>query len=112
MGRRQVRERVGKKPGDVLKEFVQVFESKGWLNQDIRIRRCESRYRVFCSEGHFFVYRINDNCGLSHGFPGWPVCSVTHARITHDSEMSPLGSKEPTAGEWLRYMADGDFELI
>jgi hypothetical protein len=29
MGRRQVRERVGKKPGDVLNEFVQVLESIG-----------------------------------------------------------------------------------
>ena len=101
-----------KKPMDVFQKFVGVFESKGWLNQTLRIKHRDRRYRICCSEREFFAYRINDHCGVLPGFPGWPVCIVTHDQIIEDSDMSAFASTEPSAHDWLRCIADGDFELI
>lgn len=101
-----------KKPMDVMQKFVDVFASKGWLNQTTRIKHRDKRYRIFCSEREFFAYRINDNCGISPGFPGWPICIVTHDKIIEDSHMSRFPSTEPSAHDWLCCIADGDFELI
>jgi hypothetical protein len=106
------RDPVEKKPMDVLQEFVAVFVSKGWLNQTLRIKHQDTRYRVFCSERKFFAYRINDHYGVSWGFPGWPVCIVTHDQIIDDSKMPALASAGPSAHEWLRCIASEDFELI
>ena len=100
------------KPIHVLQKFVSVFESKGWLKQTIRIKHRDRRYRIFCSEGEFFAYRINDHCGISPGFPGWLVCIVTHDKICDDAKMSEFASTEPRATDWLRCIVDGDFELI
>lgn len=72
---------VEKKPMDVMQKFIDVFASKGWLKQTIRIKHRDRRYRIFCSEREFFAYRINDNCGISPGYPGWPICIVTHDKI-------------------------------
>ena len=100
------------KPVEILQEFVAVFAGKGWLNQTLRIKHREGRYRVFCSESKFFAYRINDHSGVSWGFPGWPVCIVTHEEIVDDSQGPPLASAGLTAHEWLRCLAGDDFELI
>ncbi len=97
---------------DVLQEFVGVFTSKGWLKQTLRIKHREGRYRICCSEKEFFAYRINDYGGVPPGFPGWPVCIVTRDQIIEDSCMSAFPSTEPSAQDWLRCIADGDFELI
>jgi hypothetical protein len=101
-----------KKPMDVLREFVGVFMSKGWLNRELRIKHRDRRYRIFCSERNFFVYRINDNCGVSWGFPGWPVCIVTHEHIIDDSARPACESTGPSAEDWLRCIAGDDFEII
>jgi hypothetical protein len=97
---------------NILQSLVGVFESKGWLNQTLRIRHRERRYRIFCSEKKFLAYRINDNCHVSHGFPGWPVCIITTDQVIDDSEMSQFPSTEPSARDWLCCINDGDFELI
>jgi hypothetical protein len=101
-----------KKPIDVMQDFVLIFSNKGWLNQTLRIKRGDRRYRLFCNERQFFVYRINDHCGGSHGFPGWPVCIVTDEKIIDDSEMCGFASTEPSPHDWLRCIADDDFEFI
>jgi hypothetical protein len=101
-----------KKPMDILRQFVSLFERKGWLNKDIRIKRRNKRYRISCSRTEFFAYRVNENCGLSPGIPGWPVCIVKHDKIINDYEMTAFTSSEPTADEWLRCITDDDFELI
>ena len=97
---------------DVLMKLVGVFEERGWLNQTLRIRHHERRYRIFCSRKKFLAYRINDNCHVSRGFPGWPVCIITVDQIIDDSHMSPFPSTEPSARDWLRCIDDGDFEII
>ena len=101
-----------KKPMDVLQELVVVFVNKGWLNRELRIKHRDRRYRIFCSERKFFAYRINDNYGGSWGFPGWPVCIVTHDQIIDDSEMPVSESTGPGAQGWLRCIVEDDFELI
>ena len=101
-----------KDPMDVLREFVGIFATKGWLNQGLRIMHRDRRYRIFCSESEFFAYRINDHCGVSWGFPGWVVCMITQDRIIEDSSMCAFTSDEPSVHEWLCCITDGDFELI
>jgi hypothetical protein len=100
------------KPQDALESLVGVFEAKGWLDQTLRIRHRDRRYRIFCSRNKFLAYRINDKCHARHGFPGWPVCIITIDQIIDDSVMSRFPSAEPSARDWLRCINDGDFELI
>ena len=102
----------GKRPPDVLQKFVGIFEEKGWLNQTLRIKHRDRRYRICCTEREFLVYRINDHCSVLPGFPGWSVCIVTHEQIVEDSDMSAFSSSEPSAHEWLRCIVEEDFELI
>jgi hypothetical protein len=99
-------------PSDILGQFVEVFASKGWLNRNLRIRRQNLKYRIFCSEAEFMVFRINDNCGVSPGIPGWPVCVVNRERIVEDEHLSGFASTEPSAYEWLTSFSTGNFELI
>ncbi len=100
------------KPPEVLEEFIGAFVGKGWLNQTIRIRRRERRYRISCSETGFIAYRINDHGGVSPGIPGWPVCLVTQEQIIGDSDMTGFTSTEPSVYDWLRFIMDDDLELI
>ena len=85
---------------------------KGWLNQTIGIRRRERRYRISCSETGFIAYRINDQGGVSPGFPGWPVCFVTQEQIIDESDMTGITSTEPDVHEWLRFILNDDLELM
>jgi hypothetical protein len=103
---------IPKRPPDLLEAFIDVFVSKGWLNQTIRIRHHERRYRISCSETGFMAYRINDHCGISPGIPGWPVCIVTQEQIMDDSDMTIFTSSEPSVHDWLRYIMDEDLVLI
>ena len=111
-GRRPACDPGEKRPMDVLPKSVGVFVSKGCLNQTLRVKHRHRRYRISCSEREFFAYRINDHCGVSRGFPSWAVCFVTHDQIIEDSDMSAFPSSEPSARDWLRCIADGDFEFI
>ena len=101
-----------KRPTGVLEKFVGIFEEKGWLNQTLRIKHHDRRYRICCTESEFLAYRINDHCNVLPGFPGWSVCMVTHEQIVEDSDMSAFSSSEPSAHDWLRCIAEEDFELI
>ena len=95
-----------------MREFIVVFTSKGWLNQTLRIKHREKRYRICCSETEFLAYRINDHGGVPPGFPGWPVCIVTPDRMIEDSAMAPFPSTEPDIYDWLRCVTEEDFELL
>ena len=99
-------------PMDVLRKFVGVFEEKGWLNRTLRIKHRNRRYRICCTEKEFLAYRINDHCSVLPGFPGWFVCMITQEQIVEDSNMSAFSSSEPSARDWLRCVAEEDFELI
>ena len=96
---------------EVLGQFVSLFESKGWLNRMIGVRSGDARYRLFCSESRFLVYRINDKWGIPPGVPGWPVCMVTQDRVFHDAEACAFPAEEPGSEEWLRLLTGADFEV-
>jgi len=100
------------KSADVLQKLVGAFSNKGWLNQTLRIKHRDRRYRICCSAREFFAYRINDHCGVSPGLPGWAVCIVTPDEMIEDSDMSAFASTEPSAHDWLRCIDEGNFELI
>jgi hypothetical protein len=99
-------------PPAYLQKFINAFEERGWLNQSIRIRRGNRRYWISCSETRFLAYRINDNCGISPGHPGWLVCMVKNNEVIDNSGMNAFPSAEPSAGEWLRCIALNDLEII
>jgi hypothetical protein len=99
-------------PKDFFQQFIYVFERKGWLHANLRIRHKGRRYRILCSGTEFLAYRINDNCGITPGIPGWPVCMINHERIIEDAHMSAFESTEPCAYEWLVHLADGAVEII
>jgi hypothetical protein len=101
-----------KKASDTLQQFIGLFESKGWLDQMLRIKYRDRRYRIFCSLTGFIAYRINDYCGVSPGIPGWPICFVTPDQILQDAELSEFTSTEPGAYDWLRCIADDELEFI
>jgi hypothetical protein len=100
-----------KAAGDMLREFVGLFENRGWLERTIRIRRRGIDYTVFCSRTQFLAYRLNDRWGLSPGIPGWPVCCIDEEAAFHDSEFSAFSS-EPGTGDWLACIANDDFEVV
>ena len=100
------------RPVDVLQQFMSIFATSGWLNQNLRIKHRDRRCRIFCSESQFIAYRINDNCGISKGIPGWPVYMGNHDHVIEDSEMSAFESTEPRIHDWLRRISDGYFEII
>jgi len=102
----------GPRPVDVLQKFVDVFAGKGWLNKGVRIVHREKRYRIFCSETKFIAQRINEHCAVSWGFPCWAVCMVTVERIIEDSHLSGFASAEPGVKDWLRCIAEEDFEIL
>lgn len=96
---------------EVLERFVDLFESRGWLNRQIVIRSGGGRYRLFCSESKFLACRMNESWGVSPGTPGWPVCMVTRDRFFHDRSMCAFAAEEPLTDEWLRLLAENDFEV-
>jgi hypothetical protein len=99
-------------PMDVLRKFITIFTTKGWLNQGLRIMHRDRRYRIYCSESEFLAYRIKDHCNGSRGFPGWFVCSVTQDPIIEDASMCTFTSDEPSVNEWLCCITEGRFEII
>ena len=96
---------------EVLQQFVCLFEGKGWLDRTINIRSGDARYRLFCSKSRFFAYRMNDSWGISPGVPGWLVCMVTHDQVFLDAETCAFPTEEPETHEWLRLLADNNFEV-
>jgi hypothetical protein len=95
-----------------LTQLVEACASRGWLNRNLRIRLKDARYRIFCSEAEFTAFRVNDNCGVSPGIPGWPVCIVSAERIIEDGRMKGFPLAEPGAREWLASLSTGSIELI
>ena len=96
---------------EVLHRFVSLFEGRGWLNRFINVRGGYGQYRLFCSESRFFAYRMNDRWGISPGAPGWPVCMVTRDRVFHDGSLCAFPTEDPETLQWLRLLADNDFEV-
>jgi hypothetical protein len=68
-------------PGSVFGEIRKAFVEMGILNQDLLLEFEGTRYRISCDDKMFMVYRVNENSGLRHHVPGWPVCLVNSETI-------------------------------
>ncbi len=99
-------------PAEVLQQLSRIFADKGWLNQSVRIKYGDKRYRIFCDGNDFVAYRINDRWGDSPGTPGWPVCIVKQDQIIENSQMSSQAPAEPSARDWLNCLISGNIEVI
>ncbi len=97
---------------DFFAQFISVFMDKKWLNRNLRIVHRGRRYRIWCSEREFLAYRINGDCGIPPGFPGWPVCMINQNRIIEDAHVQAFESTEPCAYEWLVHLADKAVEIL
>ncbi len=99
-------------PAEVLQQLSRIFTAKGWLNQSVRIKYGDKRYRIFCDGNGFIAYRINDRWGDPPGTPGWPVCIVQPDQIIENSQMSFQAPAEPSARDWLNCLISGNIEVI
>jgi len=97
---------------DILHKFIEIFDSKGWLNKKLRIKYQGKRYWISCNEERFFAYQINENCGLGPGVPGWPVCLIRKDYVYDESEISDLASTKLSAHDWLDIMDNQNLELL
>jgi hypothetical protein len=96
----------------VLPKLIEIFTGRGWLNRNLRIKYQNKRYLISCSEERFFVYQINENCGLSPGVPGWPVCIIEKDYIYDESEIPDLTFTALNIHDWLNIMATQNFEVV
>ncbi len=107
----------GHGPAEVSQQLAQLFASRGWLNQRLKLDYQGSRYWVSCGPDAFVAYRVNQDWGQSPGAPGWPVCIVTLQRVFDESDLfdrpdvSDMRSPSPTAQDWLAILANGQFKL-
>jgi len=97
---------------DILHKFIEIFDSKGWLNKKLSIKYPNKRYRVSCNEERFFAYQINECCGLGPGVPGWPVCLIRKDYVYDESETHDLTSTKLNLHDWLNIIANQNLELI
>ena len=101
-----------KSPCDWLHKFIEIFDGKGWLNKELRIKYQSKRYWISCSEERFFAYQINENCRLGPGVPGWPVCIIRKDYVYDESEISDLTPTKLNAHDWLNIIVNQNLELI
>ena len=95
-----------KDPGDILHKFVEIFESKGWLNKKLRIKYQSKRYWVSCNRERFFTYQINENCGQGPGVPSWSVCLIKRDYVYDESEISEPTTTKLDAHDWLNIIVN------
>ena len=68
-------------PDLIFRQIRNAFLELGILNQDLSLEHGGVTYRVSCDDTAFMVYRVNENSGLRHHVPGWPVCLVNSETI-------------------------------
>jgi hypothetical protein len=91
---------------------MEIFAGKGWLDKKLRIKYQNKRFWISCSEDGFLAYKINENCGLGPGVPGWPVCIIRKDYVYDESGIPDLTSTKLNIHDWLKIIANEDFELI
>jgi hypothetical protein len=97
-------------PEELFQQFEDIFTARGWLGQTLSLKYRDRKYRVLCSEKALVAYRVNEHQGASPGAPGWVVCYLDRDQIVEESAQSPSASTEPSAGEWLTCLAQGNFD--
>jgi hypothetical protein len=99
-------------PCELLHKFIEIFNHKGWLDKELKIKCQNNIYKVSCNKERFFAYQINENCGLGSGMPGWPVCIIRQDYVYDESLIPNLTSTSLNKHDWLNIIAANIFELI
>lgn len=90
-------------------QIQQRFRELGVFGQKLSLELNGAEYFIICDHQAFLVYRINENCGMPPGVPGWPVCLVTNHTVVDES--SPPYDEEDhfasglSLSDWLEIIA-------
>lgn len=99
-------------PLQVLCKLIELFTSLGLINKKVKIKHQDQDYWIFCNEEKFLAYKINENCGISPGLPGWPVCIIREDYVFDESAVPELTFTNLKMHDWLSIIANQEFELI
>jgi hypothetical protein len=92
-------------PADLLHRIQDRFRELGIFEQTLSLTYKEENYLVSCDAQAFAVYRLVEQCHVSPGRPGWPVCLVTSEVVVDETSPPDLPEDEFSSGlslkEWL-----------
>ncbi|MBW1917142.1 MAG: hypothetical protein JRI57_03850 [Deltaproteobacteria bacterium] len=77
-------------PPRLFRQIQDLFRRLGIFGQKLPLEFEGYKYLISCDERAFLVYRINEQCGVPPGIPGWPVCLVTAETVVDECSPSPL----------------------
>jgi hypothetical protein len=101
---------LGKEPAPVLAQIQQLFRELGLYQQKLCLSHRGQKYLVQCDDTAFTIYRVNEQCHLPPGRPGWPVCLVTSEVIVDESSPPTLEVDDFYPGltlpDWLRLITE------
>jgi hypothetical protein len=93
-------------PAELLGRIQARFRARGCFGATLTLDHQGEKYLVRCDDLAFAVYRLVDDCHVSPGRPGWPVCLVTAETVVDETSPPHLPEDEFTSGlglqEWLR----------
>lgn len=87
-----------KGPAALLQEIGVFFRELGLFGETLYLDHRGKRYRVFCDEHAFIVYRVNDLSSGSHHVPGWPVCLVDGFTMYEEHGLPGIGDDHCAGG--------------
>ena len=62
---------------ELLARLKNLFREWGLFDQPLTLTHRGQKYLVRCDAHSFTIYRLNPQCHVPPGVPGWPVCLVT-----------------------------------
>ena len=62
---------------ELLARLQEIFREWDLFDQPLTLTHRGRKYLVSCEAHSFPIDRLNPNCHLPPGAPGWPVCLVT-----------------------------------
>ena len=92
-------------PAELLGRIQARFRERGRFWATLTFDHQGQKYLVRCDEQAFAVYRLVDDCHVSPGRPGWPVCLVTAETVVDETSPPQEPEDEFASGlglnEWL-----------
>jgi len=89
----------------VFAQIQDLFRRLGIFGQKLSLEFEGCQYLISCDARAFLVYRVNEQCGVPPGIPGWPVCLVTPETVVDECGPSPLNCEYFNTGlalpDWL-----------
>jgi hypothetical protein len=93
-------------PAELLRRIQTRFRELGLFGSPLTLTHNGEKYLASCDDRVFAVYRLVDQCHVSPGRPGWPVCLVTHEAVVDETSPPQMPEDEFASGlslkEWLQ----------